>query len=118
MGGHCIPVYPHFLLAAPPSCGWWKLARAVNDGQAGRAISTLGAILGELAGCPVLVLGITYREGVKELAYSRALALIDELRAAGADVCGLRPAHGARGDRGAGAPAVDAGASQDHSGPS
>ena len=91
VGGHCIPVYPHLLLARAPGLRLVETARAVNDGQTGRAIATLGAILGDLAGVPVLVLGVTYREGVKELAYSRALALIDELRAAGADVAAYDP---------------------------
>ena len=40
----------------------------------------------------MLVLGLTYREGVKELAYTRALPLIERLRFHGAQVCGLRPA--------------------------
>lgn len=91
VGGHCIPVYPHLLLARAPGLRLVETAREVNDGQTGRAIATLGALLGDLAGAPVLVLGITYREGVKELAYSRALALIKELRAAGADVAAYDP---------------------------
>jgi UDP-N-acetyl-D-mannosaminuronic acid dehydrogenase len=39
----------------------------------------------------VLVLGLTYREGVKELAYSRALALIDGLASEGARVSAWDP---------------------------
>jgi UDP-N-acetyl-D-mannosaminuronic acid dehydrogenase len=39
----------------------------------------------------VLVLGVTYREGVKELAYSRAIPLIAALRDAGADVSAYDP---------------------------
>ncbi|MCJ7711214.1 MAG: nucleotide sugar dehydrogenase, partial [Chloroflexi bacterium] len=91
VGGHCIPVYPHLLLARAPGLRLVETAREVNDGQTGRAIATLGALLGGLAGAPVLVMGIVYREGVKELAYSRGLALIDELRAAGADVAAYDP---------------------------
>ncbi len=91
VGGHCIPVYPHLLLARAPGLRLVETAREVNDGQTGRAIATLDALLGGLAGAPVLVLGITYREGVKELAYSRALPLIDGLRAAGADVAAYDP---------------------------
>ena len=51
----------------------------------------LDAVLGGLAGVPVLVLGLTYRERVKELAYSRALPLLDRLRAAGASVSAFDP---------------------------
>ena len=50
--------------------------------------------MGGLAGSPVLVLGITYREGVKELAYSRGIALVNALRAAGALVSAFDPLLG------------------------
>ena len=63
----------------------------MNDGQVGVAIERLRAELGSLEGVPVLVLGLTYREGVKELAYSRALALIEaSLRRARACRPGIR----------------------------
>jgi nucleotide sugar dehydrogenase len=91
VGGHCIPVYPHLLLARAPGLRLVETAREVNDGQTGRAITSLDTLLGGLAGAPILVLGITYREGVKELAYSRALPLIAGLRAAGADVAAYDP---------------------------
>ena len=48
---------------------------------------------------PVLVLGLTYRDGVKELAYSRALPLIERLAGAGRARLGLRPAADRRRDR-------------------
>jgi nucleotide sugar dehydrogenase len=86
VGGHCIPVYPHFLLSRAPEMELVALARRVNDGQVGVAVEALRAELGSLEGVPVLVLGLTYREGVKELAYSRGVALVAELAAAGARV--------------------------------
>ena len=91
VGGHCIPVYPHLLLAGAPGLRLVEAAGQVNDGQVDRAVATLDAVLGGLAGVPVLVLGLTYREGVKELAYSRALPLIERLRAAGASVSAWDP---------------------------
>ena len=56
------------------------LSRRVNDGQVGIAIRAMQVALGGLDGVPVLVLGLTYREGVHELAYSRALPLIEPHR--------------------------------------
>jgi len=91
VGGHCIPVYPHLLLARAPGLRLVETAREVNDAQTDRAVATLDGLLGGLEGAPVLVLGLTYREGVKELAYSRAIPLIAALRAAGADVAGFDP---------------------------
>ena len=40
---------------------------------------------------PILVLGLTYRDGVKELAYSRALPLIERLSFHGAEVWAYDP---------------------------
>jgi nucleotide sugar dehydrogenase len=91
VGGHCIPVYPHFLISRAPELLIPVLARGVNDGQVGRAVEALERELGSLAGVPVLVLGLTYREDVKELAYTRALPLIERLRSAGAEVTAYDP---------------------------
>ena len=91
VGGHCIPVYPHLLLARAPGLSLVETARRVNDGQVDRALAILDPLVGGLAGAPVLVLGMTYREGVKELAYSRAIALIAALAAAGARVSAYDP---------------------------
>jgi UDP-N-acetyl-D-mannosaminuronic acid dehydrogenase len=68
-----------------------EVARRVNDGQVVTAVEALADQLGDLHGVPVLVLGLTYREGVKELAYSRALPLIDRLASAGARVSAWDP---------------------------
>jgi nucleotide sugar dehydrogenase len=91
VGGHCIPVYPHFLISRAPELQIPALARAVNDAQVDRAVAALVRELGSLAGLPVLVLGLTYRENVKELAYSRALTLIERLRSAGAEIAAYDP---------------------------
>jgi nucleotide sugar dehydrogenase len=91
VGGHCIPVYPHFLLSRAPELTLVDASRKANDGQVDRAIGTLERVLGGLDGVEVLVLGLTYRHGVKELAYSRALPLIETLRARGARVLAFDP---------------------------
>jgi len=91
VGGHCIPVYPHFLLSRAPEMELVELSRRVNDGQVGLAIKTIQKALGGLEGVPVLVLGLTYRDGVKELAYSRALPLIERLAFHGAHVAAYDP---------------------------
>ncbi len=91
VGGHCIPVYPHFLLSRAPEMELVELSRRVNDGQVGVAIKTIQKALGGLEGVPILVLGLTYREGVHELAYSRALPLIERLAFHGAVVSAYDP---------------------------
>jgi nucleotide sugar dehydrogenase len=84
VGGHCIPVYPHFLLDRAPELQLVALARRVNDSQVDIALDAMTETLGTLDRQTVLVLGLTYRHGVKELAYSRALPLIEGLRDRGA----------------------------------
>src|SRR5207237_1341024 len=77
VGGHCIPVYPRFLLAGAPQARLPRVAREINEAMPSYAVD----LLGEVAGRRVLVLGVTYRGGVKETAFSGALALRDELQA-------------------------------------
>jgi nucleotide sugar dehydrogenase len=91
VGGHCIPVYPHFLLSRAPELSLVARSREVNDGQIGLALAGIAAVTSGLAGRPVLVLGLTYREGVHELAYSRGVALVDALLGAGATVSAHDP---------------------------
>ena len=91
VGGHCIPVYPHFLLDRAPELEIVALSRRVNAGQVGVAIRSLQLALGGLDGVDILVLGLTYRDGVKELAYSRALPLVERLAFHGARVLAYDP---------------------------
>ena len=91
VGGHCIPVYPHFLLEGAPDLTLVAMARRINDEQTHRAVEVARDVLGGLDGSTFLVLGLTYRAGVKELAYSRALPLIAELSEAGATVLAFDP---------------------------
>jgi nucleotide sugar dehydrogenase len=91
VGGHCIPVYPHLLLSRAPDLEVVSTARRTNDAQVGNAIKALEAQLGGLDDVPILVLGLTYRENVKELAYSRALPLIERLSFHGANVMAYDP---------------------------
>ena len=91
VGGHCIPVYPHFLISRAPELTLPASSRQVNDGQVGIAVGALERALGSLEGKPVLVLGLTYREDVRELAYTRAIPLIERLRLHGAEVWAYDP---------------------------
>jgi nucleotide sugar dehydrogenase len=91
VGGHCIPVYPHFLLSRAPEMTLARASRIANDGQVERGIATVEDVLGSLDGAEVLVLGMTYRDGVKELAYSRALPLMDGFRTRNATVLAFDP---------------------------
>ena len=91
VGGHCIPVYPRFLLAKAPDLELVELSRRINDGQVDFAVNALDAEFSGIRELPILVLGLTYREGVKELAYSRGVELIARLSTAQANVSAWDP---------------------------
>jgi UDP-N-acetyl-D-glucosamine dehydrogenase len=80
VGGHCIPVYPRFFLEGAPDARLPRVAREVNEAMPAYAAD----LLGDVAGKRVLVLGIAYRGGVKEDAFSGARALRTVLRDRGA----------------------------------
>ncbi len=84
VGGHCIPVYPYFLLAGDPGARLPRTAREINDAMPAYAVDLLDQALGGLDGRTIAILGVAYRGGVKETAFSGAAALRDELRARGA----------------------------------
>ncbi len=103
VGGHCIPVYPHFLLSRAPELSLVAASRRINDSQVELAVEAIEQAAGPLSGADVLVLGLTYRDGVKELAYSRAIPLIESLASRAARVLAYDPLLDARETRALGA---------------
>lgn len=91
VGGHCIPVYPHFLIAEDPPLRLARAAREINDGMAAFVVSAIEQHLGSLVGQSVLILGLAYRPDVREDAFSSAFGLRDALVASGATVHGHDP---------------------------
>jgi len=96
VGGHCIPVYPYFLLnrfdVHSPIV---QAARTVNDGMPSHVVGTLeGALEAQdtpLRDATVLVLGVTYRAGVAETRNSPAVAVLQQLSNAGAETVAVDP---------------------------
>ena len=96
VGGHCIPVYPRFLLAGAPDALLPATARTVNEAMPAYAVRALGDLLdGDLSGTRVLILGVAYRGAVKETAFSGAFATRDALVAAGAVPVAADPLYSA-----------------------
>jgi nucleotide sugar dehydrogenase len=83
VGGHCIPVYPHFL-PADVDAPLTRAARDINDRMAAYGVSRLETALGSLSEKTVLILGVAYRADVREAAHSSALLLAEALRDRGA----------------------------------
>jgi nucleotide sugar dehydrogenase len=70
VGGHCIPVYPHLYLQGDPGAELVANARKMNDNMPAHTVSLLETELGDLSGMKILILGLSYRGGVKEQAFS------------------------------------------------
>lgn len=80
VGGHCIPIYPYFFINKGLQQGLTPLSRKINDSMAHYAISKVEQKMGSLKDKNVLILGLSYRENVKEPTKSTTLLLADELK--------------------------------------
>ena len=83
VGGHCIPVYPHFYLSGDPDAALVETARRVNLSVPERVVTAIDGDLGGLDESTILVLGASYRGGVKETAYSGVFALVESIEQRG-----------------------------------
>ncbi|MGI8926064.1 MAG: nucleotide sugar dehydrogenase [Tepidiformaceae bacterium] len=88
VGGHCIPVYPHFLVQGEGPAALAALGRQVNDAMPAYAVSRVEELLGGLRGRRVLILGLTFRPDVAVTPHTNAVDLLREFRARGASVYG------------------------------
>jgi UDP-N-acetyl-D-glucosamine dehydrogenase len=79
VGGHCIPVYPHFYLSEDSTARLPAAARLVNDEMPAYAVQRLAEHIGTLEGRRIAVLGAAYRGGVKETAFSGVFGVVDDL---------------------------------------
>lgn len=86
VGGHCIPVYPQMYLWNDPAADLVRTARRTNAAMPEYAVGLLEGAHGDLAGARVAVLGIAYRGGVKEAAFSGVFGTVAALRERGATV--------------------------------
>ncbi len=86
VGGHCIPVYPRLYLSTDPDADIVRTARAANAAMPEHLVSEGERLVGSYAGLRAVVLGASYRGGVKETAFSGVFPAVDALRARGAQV--------------------------------
>ena len=87
VGGHCIPVYPWFIINQEDvKTPLLQLARKINDEMVDYYISKIEEITP--APARIAIVGLSYREGVKEKAYARSIPLINSLSSKGYTVYG------------------------------
>ncbi len=87
VGGHCIPVYPYFLLQDhPDGLHLMREARAINDDMGLYVADRLENEIGPLTAQVVLILGVAYRGGVREAAFTPTRLIAKALEQRGATV--------------------------------
>lgn len=87
VGGHCIPCDPHYLLAGDIDAPLIERAMRSIHERPRRVVDRAAHLLGgDLRGRRVLVLGATYKPGVRDVREAPALEIIALLRQLGADV--------------------------------
>ena len=95
IGGHCIPLDPHYLSWKARQHGFDSrfigLAEEVNSRMPEHVVQLVADGLNDerkaLKGARVLLLGVAYKKNIDDVRESPALSIIDRLRAKGADVC-------------------------------
>ncbi|MDH3494970.1 MAG: nucleotide sugar dehydrogenase [Acidobacteriota bacterium] len=94
LGGHCIPLDPHYLSWKARQHGFDSqfitLAEEVNSGMPSYVVNLAADALNEqkkaVNGSKVLILGVAYKKDIDDMRESPALSVIDLFRAKGAEV--------------------------------
>lgn len=94
VGGHCIPLDPHYLSFTASKHGYYPrfimLADQINSAMPNYVVELVTDALNErsttLNGANILILGVAYKGDVDDVRHSPAIAVIERLRAKGAKV--------------------------------
>jgi UDP-N-acetyl-D-glucosamine dehydrogenase len=94
IGGHCIPLDPHYLSWKARQHGFDSqfitLAEQINSGMpkyvAGLVRDALNDQEKSVKGAKILILGVAYKKDIDDMRESPALSVIDLLRSSGAEV--------------------------------
>ena len=94
VGGHCIGVDPYYLTFKAEELGYHPkvilAGRKINDGMgkyiAKQTVKLLTEANKTAKGAKVMVMGITFKENIRDIRNSRAIDIINELKEYGADV--------------------------------
>ncbi len=92
VGGHCIPVYPYFLMYGDSEgLSLPRRSRVVNDDMSTYSAERVARVIGDLHGKKTLILGVAYRGDVKETAFTSAKLLREAFTQAGSEVFAQDP---------------------------
>ena len=99
VGGHCIPVDPHYLVYKAKELGYHPqvilAGRAINDSMpkhvAEMAIKALNKVGKTIKSSKVLIMGLTYKENVVDTRETPTKSIIKELGEYGVEILGYDP---------------------------
>ncbi len=94
IGGHCIPVDPHYLSWKARQHGFdsqfISLAEQINSSMPAYVVKLVSNALNDakksVNGSKILILGVAYKKDIDDMRESPALSIIDLLRARGAEI--------------------------------
>jgi UDP-N-acetyl-D-glucosamine dehydrogenase len=94
IGGHCIPLDPHYLSWKARQHGFdsqfISLAEQINSGMPAYVVKLVSTALNDakkaVNGSKVLILGVAYKKDIDDMRESPALSIIDLLRSVGAEL--------------------------------
>ncbi len=94
IGGHCIPLDPHYLSWKARQHGFdsqfISLAEQINSGMPSYVVKLVADALNDakkaVNGSKILVLGVAYKKDIDDMRESPALSIIDLLRSRGGDL--------------------------------
>jgi UDP-N-acetyl-D-glucosamine dehydrogenase len=94
IGGHCIPLDPHYLSWKARQHGFdsqfISLAEQINSGMPAYVVKLVSDALNNeskaMNGSKILILGVAYKKDIDDMRESPALSVIDLLRSKGAEV--------------------------------
>jgi UDP-N-acetyl-D-glucosamine dehydrogenase len=93
VGGHCIPVYPHLYTSNHADAELVHVARQINESMPEYLFQLQDLRSHVRRGSKVTVMGVSYREGVKEIYHSGTFKLCELLEKAGALVTVVDPKY-------------------------
>ncbi len=94
LGGHCIPIDPHYLSWKLKSLNYYarfiELAGEINGNMPAYVVAQTADLLNKFGkpinGCKIVVLGIAYKRDISDVRESPSLDLLEILQEKGADV--------------------------------
>lgn len=86
LGGHCLPVYPYFVLNELESFDLLKDSMKINENSPIHSIEIIKKFFGSFFDKKIAILGLSFRGGLKEDRFSPTYKIVEILKNEGAEI--------------------------------